>query len=179
MFSQTLLTPFFLSEVKGLGPGAMGGMLLGVPLALSLSSPLSGWLSDRFGPRWLCLAGMALLALAELSLSLAHAGDSLASIFVRLALAGAGMGLFQPPNNSAVMGTLPRARLGSGGGMLATSRNLGMVLGVALGGSLLTLGAGSGSGPGDFLAGWRLALWAGAALAVSAGLLSLARSPRR
>jgi EmrB/QacA subfamily drug resistance transporter len=174
MFSQVLLTPFFLSEVKGLGPGAMGGMLLGVPLALSLSAPVAGWLSDRFGPRWPCLAGMALLAAALVSLALAHRGDSLAAIFARLALAGMGMGLFQPPNNSAVMGTLPRARLGSGGGMLATSRNLGMVLGVALSGALFSLGAGNG-GLGDFLAGWRLALLAGASLAVAAGLLSLAR----
>ena len=177
MFSQTLLTPFLLSEVKGLGTGAMGAMLLAVPLALSLSAPLAGWLSDRFGPRWPCLAGMALLAAAEVSLALARGGDSLSSIFARLVLAGLGMGLFQPPNNSAVMGTLPRARLGSGGGMLATSRNLGMVLGVALGGALFALGTGNGGGLGDFLAGWRLALLAGASLAVAAGLLSLARYP--
>jgi len=175
MFSQVLLTPFFLAEVKGLGPGAIGAMLCAVPLALSLAAPLAGWLSDRFGPRWPCLAGMGLLVAAEVSLAVARSGDSLASIFARLALAGTGMGLFQPPNNSAVMGTLPRARLGSGGGLLATSRNLGMVLGVALSGALFSLGVGN-EGLGDFLAGWRLALLAGASLAVAAGLLSLARS---
>ncbi len=175
MFTQTLLTPFFLAQVKGLGPGEMGLMLIAVPLALSLSSTPAGWLSDRFGPRGPCLAGMGVLAAALGSLAAAGPADSLPSIFARLALAGAGMGLFQPPNNSAVMGTLPRERLGSGGGLLATARYLGMAAGVALGGALFTLGSGAGGGAPAFLAGWRHALGAGAALAVAAGLLSLAR----
>ncbi len=175
IFSQTVLTPFYLAQVKGLSAGDVGFWLTAVPLALSVASPVSGWLSDRFGSRWLCLAGMGLLAVALASLAAAGADDGLLSFAARLALAGAGMGLFQAPNNSAVMGTLPRDRLGSGGGMLATSRNLGMVLGVALAGALFSATAGVGHDNGDFLAGFRLALLAGAALAVAAGMLSLVR----
>jgi len=86
----------------------------------------------------------------------------------RLALEGAGMGFFQPPNNSAVMGALPVAKLGSGGGLLATARNVGMVAGVALGGALFAVGEAT-----SFVAGWRLALASGAAMALAAGLLAL------
>ncbi len=172
MFTQTLLTPFYLAQVKGLGPRDMGLMLTAVPVALSVASPVAGWLSDRFGPRWPCLSGMAALAAALAWLASADAAASLPSVAARLALAGAAMGLFQPPNNSAVMGTLPRARLGSGGGMLATARNLGMVMGVSAAGALLAARGGA-QGGAAFLAGWRLALSAGIGLAVAAGLLSL------
>ncbi len=175
MFTQTLLTPFYLSQVKGLGPRDMGLMLIAVPLALSVVSPVAGWISDRVGPRWPCLAGMAVLAASLAWLGAAGKDDSLASVAARLALAGVGMALFQPPNNSAVMGTLPRPRLGSGGGLLATARNLGMVIGVTAAGALFAARAGSGEG---FVAGWRLALSVGVGFAVVAGVLSLAREGR-
>jgi sugar phosphate permease len=80
------------------------------------------------------------------------------------------MGFFQPPNNSAVMGALPRTKLGAGGGLLATSRNVGMALGVATGVALFELGERT-----SFVMGWRLALGTGAVLALAAGLLALVK----
>ena len=65
-----------------------------------------------------------------------HATDDSAPI----AVVTMGYALFQTANNSAVMGALPPAKLGSGGGLLATSRNVGMVLGVATGGALFEAG---------------------------------------
>ncbi len=132
LFTCTFLVPFYLSQVKGLSAGQLGAMLTAIPLALSVSAPAAGWLSDRSGPRLLCPLGMGVLAGGLLSLAFAGRGDGLASIAARLAVCGVGMRLFQSPNNSAVMGSLPRERLGSGGGMLATARNLGMVLGIAI-----------------------------------------------
>jgi hypothetical protein len=45
---------------------------------------------------------------------------------------GLGIGVFQSPNNSAVMGTAPRERLGVVSGMLAISRTLGQTTGIAV-----------------------------------------------
>lgn len=180
LFHQTLLSPFYLSLVKGLGPAQLGAMLTVVPLALSVTGPVAGWLSDRYGPRGPQVAGGLLLAAGLFSLSLAGRGDSLPSLAARLALEGVGMGLFQAPNNSAVMGALPRARLGSGGGMLATARNLGMVIGVAMGGALLVIGSG-GAATHDasaFLAGWRIALASGGGMALAAAALAWVRPAR-
>jgi len=176
MFSQTFLTPFYLARVKGVPPGGLGLMLAAVPVALSISSPAAGWVNDRFGPRGVSLAGMAALAAGLAALSASGADDGLPSVALRLALCGAGMGLFQAPNNAAVMGAVPRERLGSGGGLLATARNVGMVAGVALSGSLFALRAGAAAHGPEFLSGWALALRAGAALAVLAGAVSLVRS---
>jgi hypothetical protein len=105
-----------------------------------------------------------------------------ASVAARLALAGFGMGLFQAPNNVAIMSALPRERLGSGGGLLATSRNGGMAAGVGLAAALVSLRAGpagaDAAGPA-FLAGYALALRAGAVLAVlAAAVAAWQRRPR-
>ena len=173
MFSQTFLTPFLLARVLGLEPGRLGLVLSAVPVALALSSPLAGWISDAFGARGLPALGMAVLAAALGTLSLAGASSTVASVAAHLFVAGIGMGLFQAPNNATVMGALPRARLGSGGGLLATARNAGMAAGVGLAGTLFATRAGpSASGP-EFLAGYALSLRAGAVLAVAAAVVSL------
>jgi len=140
---------------------------------MAVAAPMAGWLADRFGARVLPAVGMAFLAAALYGLSLAHADSWLPSIGARLALAGVGMGFFQAPNNSAVMGAIPRPKLGAGGGLLATSRNVGMAVGVAVAGSLFALRAGDGLDPAAFLPGYALALRTGAFVAVAAGLLSL------
>lgn len=165
MFSQTLLTPFLLARVLGLAPGELGAVLVAVPLAMSIASPASGWISDRFGGQGLTLLGMALLALALAALSFAGEGSGPGSVAARLALAGAGMGLFQSPNNAAVMSDLPRERLGSGGGLLATARNGGMAAGIGMAAAI------AAASPA-FLAGYAAAARAGAALAVLAAVAS-------
>jgi MFS family permease len=179
MFSQTFLTPFLLARVHGLPPGRLGLYLASVPIALSVSSPFAGWLSDRFGARLLPALGMLVLAGGLFALSLTGPDTPVLGVAARLFVAGAGMGLFQAPNNAAVMGSLPRARLGSGGGLLATARNAGMAAGVATAGTLFALRAGQDAAGREFLAGYALSLRAGAALAVLAALASLVRiAPR-
>jgi MFS family permease len=173
MFTQTLLTPFFLARVLGLEPAAVGVVMVSVPVAMSVSSPVSGWISDRFGGRWLPVAGMGLLAGALVSLSFSAAGESLVGIAARLALCGVGMGLFQSPNNAAVMSALPRARLGAGGGLLATARNGGMAAGIAIAAALVAVVAGGEAGGPGFLAGYALALRVGAVVAAGGAIVSL------
>jgi hypothetical protein len=51
---------------------------------------------------------------------------------------GLGMGLFQTPNNSAIMGAVPQSKSGVASGMLATMRNIGMVMGVAISGAVFS-----------------------------------------
>ena len=46
------------------------------------------------------------------------------------------MGIFQSPNNSAIMGTATRDRLGIVSGMLAVTRTLGQTIGIAVVGAL-------------------------------------------
>jgi DHA2 family multidrug resistance protein-like MFS transporter len=49
-----------------------------------------------------------------------------------MALAGAGFGLFQTPNNRTMIAAAPRERTGGASGMLGTARLLGQTTGAAL-----------------------------------------------
>jgi DHA2 family multidrug resistance protein-like MFS transporter len=83
-----------------------------------------------------------------------------------MAVCGFGFGLFQSPNNRAILSSAPRARSGAAGGMLSTSRLVGQTLGAAGVAILFRLHPATGS---------HLALCAAAALALAAALVSMVR----
>ncbi|HWQ13983.1 MAG TPA: MFS transporter [Roseiflexaceae bacterium] len=131
-----LLLPFYLQNVLGFDPQRTGLTLIATPAALSLISPLSGRLSDRFGARWLGVIGLALTALALASFATLTTASTQLDVVLRLLLMGAGFGLFQSPNNSTIMGSAPRSALGVAGSLLAVMRTLGQTAGVALAGAV-------------------------------------------
>jgi MFS family permease len=135
------LTPVLLESGFGYDSKKAGLIMAVVPLGVFLLAPLSGALSDRIGTRGLSVAGESIVAagLAGMAIILRGIGAgsaaperSLPHIVCMLAVIGVGTGLFQSPNNSAIMGSVSRAQLGVGGGVLATMRNLGMAFGIAV-----------------------------------------------
>lgn len=132
------LTPFLLQQEMGLKPGRAGALMTAFPLTVLVVAPVAGALSDRLGQRSLALAGSCCCTAAAfgLSCSAPSAGPPEAACW--LGLFGLGTGLFQTPNTSAVMGAVPPGRLGIASGVLATARNVGMVFGIALGGTILS-----------------------------------------
>ena len=100
------------------------------------------------------LTGLVLLALLP-----AAAGD--ADIAWRMALCGAGFGLFQSPNNRAIITSAPRERSGGASGMLGTARLLGQTMGAALVALMFSLF-------GEHATVWTLGLAAGIAFLAAA-----------
>jgi hypothetical protein len=80
---------------------------------------------------------MAIMALGLLSLTQLPTSFALPDLVWRLVLLGLGQGLFMSPNSSAVLGSVPRPRLGTASGTLAQMRVNGQVLGVALSGAIV------------------------------------------
>ncbi len=52
-------------------------------------------------------------------------------------MVGAGMGLFNSPNQSSIMGSVPKPRLGNASGMISQMRYTGQALGIAVGGAVI------------------------------------------
>src|SRR5260370_35084623 len=135
---MVFLMPFYLIQGRGLSP-ARAGLFLTIPsLIRAVSEPLCGAWSDRVGTREPTVLGMAVLAAGLYVLSRLGNASSAAQVAAGLSIAGLGAGMFVSPNTSAVMGSAPPDRQGIAAGVVATARNVGMVLGVALAGALLT-----------------------------------------
>ncbi len=136
MFGVTFLMSFYLQRILGLGPADAGLILFSMPIVMAFFSPVSGWLSDRFGSRALSSAGMALTCLGLLALSTVSVNSSGFDVVIRLLLLGIGMGAFSAPNTSAVMGSVERNRLGVAAGTLATMRFMGQSMSLAIMGAV-------------------------------------------
>ena len=108
------------------------------PLLMVVISPLSGAISDRVGTRGPAMLGMAFLAAAMYLLSRLGPTTSLGYIAVAIGTTGLGTGCFIAPNSSTLMGSAPKHRQGIAAGVLATSRHIGMILGVGISGAIFT-----------------------------------------
>lgn len=132
------LLPFYLIQARGLTPAQVGLTLSMQSLTMAVCAPLSGALSDRIGTRFPAVAGMFLLAVGLLILSRLGPTTPHPQILLGLAVLGLGTGIFISPNNSSLMGSAPPEDQGLAGGILATARNMGMVLGVGLTGAVFS-----------------------------------------
>ncbi|WP_366922904.1 MFS transporter [Metallumcola ferriviriculae] len=138
MFSVVLIMPFYLQDLLGYSPSKAGFFMIPMPLVTMIIAPIAGTVSDRVDTRYVSSLGLAINALALWLLANLDPSSSIISITLALAVMGLGSGLFQTPNNSAVLGTVPPYRRGIASSMLAIMRNIGMVLGVAISGAIFS-----------------------------------------
>lgn len=121
--------PFYLQGVLHWTQVETGLLMTPWPCAVGLSAPIAGRLSDRFPAAILSSAGLALLAVGLAALTLMPADAAAFDVAWRMALCGFGFGFFQAPNNRTLLSSVPLARSGAAGGMLATARLTGQTTG--------------------------------------------------
>src|SRR5581483_9504474 len=105
-----------------------------------LAGPVSGLLSDRFGPRPFATAGMLATALSFALLTILPTSFHYAQFALALLIMGISMGLFASPNRAAVMNSLPREHRGAGGGMNQTFQNSAQVISIGVFFTLMIVG---------------------------------------
>jgi len=127
----TFLLPFYLDRVLLLSPTNSGYILAPIALFLVFTSPIGGYLADRFGARSISTLGALTNCMGLLLLSTVDVGTSSLGVVMRLLPIGVGGGLFIPANNSAIMGAVPGNRFGIASGMIGALRNFGTMSGVA------------------------------------------------
>lgn len=131
-----ILLPFFLQNVLHYTPQQTGLMMIISPLAIMVMSSVSGRLSDRFGPQWITPIGILSLGFGLFEMSSLTASSTQFDIIIRVVFIGIGFGFFQSPNNSSIMGSLPRERSGVTSGMLSVTRTIGQISGITLAGAI-------------------------------------------
>jgi EmrB/QacA subfamily drug resistance transporter len=173
MFGVLFLVPFYLERGLQLGSGQAGLELMAMPVALGITALLAGRLADRFGARPLTMAGMAAVAGA---LAVQGMFRPTTPIFVvLLAGVGIGLGLFTPPNNAAIMGSVPRGQSGVASGVLNMTRGMGTALGLALTGLVFDFAGGRSSASSSVAHAFTVSALFLSALAVTAGLIASLR----
>lgn len=145
--SVSILMPFFLEEVLLMPTSQVGLLLTAIPITVFVVAPISGRLADRIGSVWLRVAGTLVGATGLFFMSGIFGGGFLKarmaadqhapiSVIIGLCSMGLATGLFQSPNNTAIMSSVPTNKLGTASALLATIRNLGWAVGTGLAASL-------------------------------------------
>ncbi|ULT59207.1 MFS transporter [Neobacillus drentensis] len=131
-FCFNIISPFYTQNILHLPPLSAGLLLMLFPITMSIVAPLSGALSDKIGSELLTFIGLVIMVIAQVGLSTLHASSSILFVGSLVAILGFGNGLFQSPNNSLVMSSVPRSQLGIAGSINSLTRNIGMVVGIAV-----------------------------------------------
>jgi EmrB/QacA subfamily drug resistance transporter len=168
----------YLQLVLGYGTMAAGTALLPLTAAIVLVSPLAGRLSDRVGRRAPIVTGMLLLAVGLIVLSRLDERSELPLIMAGLALAGIGIGFTTSPITAAALDDAPAEAAGESGGLLNTSRMIGLSLGIATMGAIIARGGDVLAGGPDareaFVSGLSDALRVNAGIAIVGALVAVA-----
>lgn len=164
------LMPIYLISLRGLEEGAAGAILFLMSFGMGISAQVTGRLTDRFGPRPFAVMGFVVLLATSLPMAFFTADTMLAAVLALLFLNGLGMGLWNVPNNSMIIGSVPASNLGVVGAFSNLTRNGGNVIGQAVAaGVIAAVMAASGfdiplsavaTTPGAdqaFFEGWRVA----------------------
>ena len=135
LYVLLLAVPVLLSGEYG--AATLGLLLVPLPGACSLFSPVGGWLCDRLGRRTPAVLGLGLLTTAVVPLVALGRIPSVPVLLIVLALAGAGLGLAQPAIQTAAVEAVAPERSGMAAGAWSTSRYLGSIIGSAVLATLL------------------------------------------
>ena len=183
-FAVGLLVPYYVIAVLRYSAATGGTLMLAAAMMTPLAAALSGRLSDRFGTAGLSALGLALEGLGLWLVSRLDAQSEYLLVAVALCIVGLGLGVFETPNMSFVMGSIPRHQQGVAGSIANMMRPLGIVFGATAWSMLFDARrefyakSPSGGGAGDlhgFVPAFQDAFVVAAAICVVAFLLSLFR----
>jgi DHA2 family multidrug resistance protein len=132
LYGLTFLYPLYLAQVRGYNAQMIGDTMFVSGIAMFLSAPLAGQLSQRFDPRYSLIGGFLLFALGTWQMSsLTHDWDFW-EIFWPQVYRGIGLMFAIVPVTNTALGTLPADRVKNASGLFNLTRNLGGAIGLAI-----------------------------------------------
>jgi len=132
MFTNGILLPFFLQDILKYDALKAGLLILPYSVTLSVTAPLSGNYAGKHGSRFITLCGPTVMVIALLIFTSFDETAKAWQIIAASGIMGIGNGLFQSPSNNAIITSVKKEELGIASGILALSRNMGNIMGVAI-----------------------------------------------
>jgi EmrB/QacA subfamily drug resistance transporter len=190
----TFLLVFYFQGIKGFDPVVSGILLAPFAISMMIISPISGWLSDKFGSRILSSAGLFISAIGLAGMVMINADTSILELSVWMFIVGLGSGMFFSPNTSEIMGAVPSERRGIAAGVRTMMNNAGGVISIAVAMAIIsstidpralqglftgTQVGSQGIAVSDFITGLRTAFAISCGISVIAAIISYMRGERK
>jgi MFS family permease len=187
------LLPIFLISFRGLTEGTAGLILFLTSLGMGIAAQTSGRLSDKFSERPFLMLGFTVLIATAIAFAFVDGETPMWIMMIIVFCNGLAMGLWNVPNSSVIMGSVPPSRFGVVGALTNLARNFGNVTGQAMA-SAIVVGVMVSSGfpdialdkiadtpgAGDaFVQGWRAAYVLVTIFSALGLLLAFFTKPRR
>jgi MFS transporter, DHA2 family, methylenomycin A resistance protein len=170
MYGMMFLLPLFWLSAGTLTATTAGLAMTPSAIVYIATSPLSGRLMEKLGPRFMTAGGVAIIGSGLLTIAATASTTNIVGPDIGLALTGLGMGLATGPLMGVAVGAVPAARSGTAAALINVARMSGATIGVAILGAIFALGGGG-------LGGLRLALLLGGAAQVTAAAIAWRATP--
>jgi EmrB/QacA subfamily drug resistance transporter len=143
LFGVLFFMTLYLQRVHGYSPIQAGVRLLPLTGVFTVSAPLGGVLTAKFGPRPPLFIGMAIMGVAFLGLHGIGVDSGFGAEWPWFLLVGIALGLIIVASTQAIVGNAPVERAGVAGGIQQTGNQLGGVIGTSVLGTVIVSGVGS------------------------------------
>ncbi|MEP7181635.1 MAG: MFS transporter [Betaproteobacteria bacterium] len=141
VMATLVVGPFYLAGALALDTARVGLVMSSGPIVAALTGVPAGRLVDRFGADRMTIGGLIGMAAGSSILPMLPTTFGVPGYIAPLVLITAGYALFQAANNTAVMTHIQPDQRGVMSGMLSLSRNLGLITGASVMGTVFALGS--------------------------------------
>src|ERR671936_152944 len=138
MFGVFFFVSLYMQNILGYSPVKAGASFLPMTLLIIMVAPIAGRVSDRVGSRWLIAVGQTLTAGSLVIFSRLAVDSSWWNLLPGMIVGGIGMAMTMTPMTAAALGAVPVDKAGVGSGILNTFRQVGLALGIAVMGAILS-----------------------------------------
>lgn len=136
-FILIIILPFYFEGVMGWKPTQVGLMAFVMPVAMIASSPVCGWIYDKYTSKNYPAVGVAGMGFSFIACGYGFATTDVPLVVVSLVCAGISRSVYQGPNVIDIMSSLPKDKAGIASSVLVTLQDFGMMLGISAGTILL------------------------------------------
>jgi EmrB/QacA subfamily drug resistance transporter len=166
----------YMQDILHYSPLEAGVRFLPSTLMIVTIAPIAGRMADRFGPRWLIVAGLLVIAASLYSFTGIAVDSSYGELLPGFMLLGIGIAMTMSPMTSAAMNAVPVEKAGIASGVLSMFRMIGGSLGVAITGAIFQGAVGTANfetaGPQDFVDALSQAMAVSGAVALAGAIFA-------
>ncbi|HEU5019915.1 MAG TPA: DHA2 family efflux MFS transporter permease subunit [Pseudolabrys sp.] len=131
LYGLTYVYPIYLAEIRGYDARMIGDTMFVSGLAMFMTAPIAGQLSERVDPRYMLMGGFLLFAIGTWQMTYVTSDWDFWELFWPQIFRGIGLMFSIVPVTNSALGTLSPERLKNASGLFNLMRNLGGAIGLA------------------------------------------------